>query len=431
MKIYHKLVKTSALSGLSTLVKILTGMLILKIVALYTGPQGIAILGQFMALANIFATIAGGGIALGVIKYVAEYANTREFSEFLPTATFYTLFFSLLTMIAGLIFSQTLAKWILGSNQFSYLICWMSIAQLFIAMHLLFCSILNGFRQIRLLVTVTILSSLLSFIMIGTAAIFYQLKGTLFAFVSAQALSVFISLAFVYRKEWFLYLFSWKAKKAHLKNLLRYSLMSTVSTLTVPLAQIIVRNDLNTLFGWNAVGYWQAVLRLSDAYLLFVTAALTAYYLPRLSELQTPEALKKEMVQTYWMLMPFMAGILLLLYLFRGIIIDLLYSQTFAPAVQLFPYQLLGDFFRVAGWLFTYLLLAKAWTKTYVSTEIILSLLFVCLSHLFARSYGLIGVTYAFALTYVVYWLLMGAITVFYFKQEGKHTVPLRANHNI
>lgn len=95
MKIYSKLLQTS-FSGVSTLVKILTGMLSLKIIALYAGPEGIAILGQFMSLANIFATIAGGGIALGVIKYVAEYAQTDELHSFYPPRPSILYYFLLL-----------------------------------------------------------------------------------------------------------------------------------------------------------------------------------------------------------------------------------------------------------------------------------------------------------------------------------------------
>ncbi|CAM4412544.1 MAG: Lipid III flippase [Legionella sp.] len=421
MKTHNKLLKTSFFSGLSTLVKILTGILSLKIIAMHTGPEGVAILGQFMALVNIFATIAGGGIALGVIKYVAEYANTQELQKFLPTATFYTLFFSLATMLFGVTFSQELSEWILGSTEFAYLMRWMAVAQLFIAMHLLLCSILNGFGQIRLFITVTIISSVLSFIIVCGVALLYPLKSILLAFVVAQASSVFISLLFVFGKDWFRFLFSFKIEKKYLPNLLRYSFMSSVSTLTVSLAQIIVRNDLNTLFSWENVGYWQAVVRLSDAYLLFVTAALTTYYLPRLSELQTPKALKQEITSAFRTLMPLVGVMLICIYLFRGIIINLLYSKTFTPATELFSYQLIGDFFRVASWLFTYLLLAKAWTKTYVITEIILSVVFVGLSYSFSRSYGLIGVTYAFALTYLIYWLLMAVVAVFYFKQESKN----------
>ena len=418
MKPYQKLLQVSALTGSSTLVKMLTGMLSLKIVAMHTGPEGVAILSQFMTLAGVLSTIAGGGISLGVIKYVAEYIHSKELALFLPAATIYTLFFSLITMLAGLIFDTELSMWILGSPEFDYLIRWISVAQVFIALHLLFCSCINGFGEIRLLVGITIISSILSMMLIGSFAFYYQLKGTLSAFVISQAIAIFISTGFICRRQWFPLLFSFNTKATYFFNLSRYSLMSIVSTLTVPVAQIIVRNDLNTLYGWHSVGYWQAVVRLSDAYILFVTTALTAYYLPRLSQLDTIKSIKREIIQAYASLMPIIAIAMILIYVFREFIINLLYSKSFGPSTELFTYQLLGDFFRIAGWLFTYLLIAKSWTKIYVSTEIILSLIFIIIAHYFSRTWGLIGVTYAFALTYFIYWLMMAGIGMIYLNQK-------------
>lgn len=412
-----KLVQTSVLSGLATLSKILTGILGLKIVALYTGPKGVAILGQFMAIANVFSVISGGGISLGVVKYVAEYKFSNELAVFLSSTTLYTLFFSLLTTFIGFIFSSELALWIFDSSEYGYLIKWLALVQSFIAMYLLFTSLITGVDKVRLLITVTILVSVVSLGITCFLSIFYNLEGALVALLVSQAIAVFICVGFIYREKWFASLFLFKMSRKHLFNLSRYSIMTIVSTLTVPISQIVVRNDINALLGWRSVGYWQSVVRLSDAYLLFITTALTTYYLPRLSELKANKDLKKEIKQTYQMLMPIIGLMLVIIYTLRGFIIRVLYSDAFVPATDLFMYQLLGDFFKSAGWLFTYLLLAKSWTKTYIGTEIILSILFVGISHVFLRHYGLIGVTYAFGLTYFIYWLLMFNVAHFYFKR--------------
>jgi PST family polysaccharide transporter len=413
-----KLLQTSALSGLGTLFKILTGMISLKVVALYTGPEGVAILGQFMTLVNVFSVIAGGGISLGVIKYVAEYRFTEQLREFLASAAVYTFLFSLLTMVFGWAFSSSLSQWILGSPEYELLIKGLSLIQLFIALHLLFCATINGFEKIRTLVAINILTSFISMGLIVLVAIFYPLKGALFAFVFAQGIASFVSLAFIYREKWFSSLFSLKMKLKHCISLTRYSVMNIISALTVPMGQIIVRNDLGSLYGWEAVGYWQAVVRLSDAYLLFITTALTAYYLPRLSRLERCETLKNEIIQSHAILLPLVALILVVMYVCRVFLIHVLYSANFEAAINLFLYQFIGDFFRIAGWLFTYLLLAKSWTKMYIFTEVTLSLLFIIISHSFARTYGLVGVTYSFALTYLIYWTLMASVAIAYFNKE-------------
>jgi PST family polysaccharide transporter len=420
-----QLIKTSAVSAISTLIKILLGMLSIKFVALYTGPTGVAMLGQFTNFVSIFATIAGGGIGFGVIKYVSEYADSNsELQSFLSSTFIFTLFFSGLTCIIGLVFHASLANWILGSAQYSYLISWLAVAQFLIALNLLLNSILNGFKQIKTLAIVNIASGCLSLILIAAFATTQNIQKILLGFMLAQCVGIFAALAAVYYKPWFRNLFRFKLDKKHCVNLLNYSFMTLISTLVVPVSQILVRNDLAQLFSWNDVGYWQAVTRISDAYLLFVTVALSSYYLPRLSELKNSSALKKEIKQAYLFLMPCVFVMLAASYLLRDVILQVLYSPHFKPAENLFFFQLLGDLLRIAGWMFTYLLLAKSRTKTYISTEIALAVCFVLSSHIMARAFGLIGVTYAFALTYFCYWIVMYLTSFFYFKSNENLCSP-------
>ncbi|MGM9453013.1 O-antigen translocase [Legionella bozemanae] len=422
-----KLVQTSILSGTSTLIKVLIGVLSLKIVALYTGPKGVGVLGQFMAIANVISVVAGGGVTLGVIKYVAEYTNLPEkFYSFLSTAFCYTLFCSCLVIGLTLLFSTSLAHMFLGATDYLYLLQWLLIAQAFTAIYLFITSIINGLGKIKLLVCVNVLSSIVSLILIAFFTNYYQLKGALGAFVLSQGITFLIAYGFVYREQWFRSLFSFRIEKAQLVKLLHYSLMTIVSTLTVPLSQVFVRNDIHTLYGWDAVGMWQSVLRLSDAYLLFVTTILTTYYLPKLSQLEDNTSLKEEMRRVQKILFSLIALMLFVIYISRKIILLIFYDDTFIAAENLFLYQLIGDFFKIAGWTYTYLLLAKSKTKEYIVGECIIGLIFILLGHIFLRQFGLVGVTYAFALTYFIYWLFMMSISLFYFKGREKSWVIMQ-----
>ena len=51
----------------------LSGLVINKIIAIYIGPAGIALIGQFQNFMGIITTIGNGAINSGVTKYVAEY----------------------------------------------------------------------------------------------------------------------------------------------------------------------------------------------------------------------------------------------------------------------------------------------------------------------------------------------------------------------
>ena len=56
--------KTSLLSGISTIVKMLSSLVVNKIIAIYIGPSGIALIGQFQNFMGIITTIGNGRLIL-------------------------------------------------------------------------------------------------------------------------------------------------------------------------------------------------------------------------------------------------------------------------------------------------------------------------------------------------------------------------------
>ena len=88
-------------------------------------------------------------------------------------------------------------------------------------------------------------------------------------------------------------------------------------------------------------------------------------------------------------------------------IINILFTPKFQPMENLFLYQLIGDIFKIASWILSYLLIAKKMIKELILTEIIFNFLFVFFSYVFLNKFGLIGLPIAFALNYFLYLLCM------------------------
>lgn len=63
-----EIVRVFSLNALSTLVRMLTGMISVKIVASVIGPSGVAMLGQLNNMTTILLGVANGGIQSGVTK---------------------------------------------------------------------------------------------------------------------------------------------------------------------------------------------------------------------------------------------------------------------------------------------------------------------------------------------------------------------------
>lgn len=190
----------------------------------------------------------------------------------------------------------------------------------------------------------------------------------------------------------------------------KYTAMALTSAACVPLSHIFIRNHLGEAFGWEAAGYWEAMWRLSAAYLMLVTTTLGVYYLPRLSEIKESSELKEEIIQGYKIILPVAVVCGLVIYLLRDFIIGLLFTVDFIPMRDLFAWQMVGDTLKIGSWILAYLMLGKAMMKLFISTEIIFAISFVVLTQSFTTYIGLEGVSIAYAVNYMMYWIVIAIL---------------------
>lgn len=91
------------------------------------------------------------------------------------------------------------------------------------------------------------------------------------------------------------------------------------------------------------------------------------------------------------------------IYLLRNVVIAILFSPDFYPMENLFVWQLIGDFFKICSWLLAFLMIAKSMTKTYIVIEVFFSVSFVALGFFFMSLNGVVGLTQAYLVNYVLY----------------------------
>jgi len=56
------IVRASFYSAMATASRLVAGLVVIKLVAWFAGPEGVGKLGQFMSLMSLLAVLAGGGI---------------------------------------------------------------------------------------------------------------------------------------------------------------------------------------------------------------------------------------------------------------------------------------------------------------------------------------------------------------------------------
>ncbi len=407
------IVRAGAWSALGTAARLGAALVVVKLVAWLAGPVGVGRLGQFMSLMSLLAVFAGGGIHAGVVKYVAQYRHDpARLSRLLSSALAYAIAASCLMGCLALLFSRPLAEALLGDAGYEGLIRVLAMALVGIALVNYLLAVINGFMDVRRLALIQVAGSLLSVALALGLAHAWGVYGALLALVLGQLLWLVVGLPAWWRSPYFdpsMLRARFDARMT--RRLAAFSAMSLTSALLPPLVNIAVRDHLAASFGWDQVGYWQAVTRVSDAYLLFVTSAINVYYLPRLAGTTDPAAIGHELRQAWRWLMPAVVAMALAIYVLRDIVTRLLFSGDFAAANDLYAPQLCGDVIKIAAFVMSYLMLAKAMTRLYVVSECAFALSYLVLVHVGAARFGLVGAMYAFVVNYLAY-LAFNAVVV-------------------
>ena len=410
------LLKTSVLNGIAVLIRTATLFILNKILAVYVGPSGYAVIGQFQNFIQIVTTFAGGAINNAVIKYTAEYYDDKNKQRIVwKAAGSIILLFSIIATVLIIIFQRQLSFLIFNNYEYQSIFVWFAVFLVFFNFNALFLAILNGKKEILKLVVANISGSLFSLVITSILAIKYKLYGALIALSIYQSIVFFITLLLCYKADWFRlsYLFG-RIDPNIAKKFGAFALMALTSAVCLPLSQIFIRSYLTGEFGINYAGYWEAMIRLSGGYLMLVTTTLGVYYLPRLSELSIISDIKKEVYLGYKFIFPLALLGAMSVYFLRDWIIAVLFTDSFLPMRDLFLWQMIGDSLKIGSWILAYLMLSKAMTKLFIVTEISFSILLVLLTYLCTKLFGFEGVSIAHLINYACYWIVM---SLFVFKQ--------------
>jgi len=403
------LVKTGLLNGIAVAIRLGSAIVLNKVLAVYVGPTGYAVIGQFQNIISLITSIASGAVNTGVTKYTAEYFdNDERRTAIWKTAAFIAAVSSLLTAITIIFLSRYLAEWFLDDANLSVVFICLSIGIFPFVLNALLISILNGRKEIRRLVLANISGSLVGLVVIAGLASLWKLRGALIALALYQSFSVFATLFFCRGVTTFrLSSLLGKVDKPALRQLSKFALMTATSACVVPISMILIRNILTVEFGLISAGHWQAVWKISEMYLMLITTTLSVYFLPRISEIRSGTELKSEILNGYKILLPLVIAGAVLIYLLRDFITTLLFTRDFLPMRELFAWQLIGDVLKIGSWLVSYVMWGRALTRVFLITEVGFSAFFVLLAYIFTSLWGLKGASIAYATSYFFYWLVM------------------------
>jgi len=97
-----QLFKITSLNSISVLIKIGIGLITSKVLAIFIGPSGMALVGNLKNFMAYLESITTLGFQNGIVKYVAENKEDKEKIKTIFSTLFSTLFLVLVVLSAVL-----------------------------------------------------------------------------------------------------------------------------------------------------------------------------------------------------------------------------------------------------------------------------------------------------------------------------------------
>jgi O-antigen/teichoic acid export membrane protein len=388
--------------------RMVANLVILKMIAVMLGPVGMGGLGNFMSLTTMISVFSGGGIATGITKYVAEYQKSpRRLIKFIGTAFAFGFLYSAIFFVGSIVFSAKLSVVLFGSSDFIWLMPTIGLAQLICFFGTAVIAIVNGQRRQDLFALITLVAYFLaipiSFVLIYT----FELDGAAIALL-VVASATGIPAVFLVMRSRLTPLIRIRFNSADTKKLSRFAIMLLASAVLFPISEIFIRTMVIELLGKNEAGLWQALSKLSGAYLGFFTLYLSVSYMPQLSALSDRSLISQAVGQMIIKIGAVFAFFGAGLFIVKDFVVTLLFSIDFLNMTPLFIWQLLGDFFRLSAYVIGFLGVAKAAFRMYIACEVLQVFLQMFFAYLTLNKGGsLVELVQSYALAYFIYFLVM------------------------
>lgn len=410
------LAKASVWTAGSTLIKIGVGLLIVKLLAVSFGPSGVGQAGNFRQLITVLGVLSGAGIFNGITRYVAQYQQDPEQQrKALGTSASIILGFSMLLAVIFLLFAETISAALFGYAKYQNVVRAVAFIQIGIAYANFFLAILKGYRDAAGNALGVIGGSLFGVVGYVVCYLLGGYQGALLGLALVPALVVIPAGFILWRRKTVpLHYIKPMWDKALASNLSKFTIMALITSATLPVAYVMMRNLLAKNYGWDAVGIWQGVSSISDAYLQFITASFTVYLLPTLSRLTNKSDISREILRSLRFVLPAVAFVSFSVWLLRDFAIWLLFSSQFVAMRELFVWQLVGDVLKVGSYVFGYLVIAKASLRFYILAEVSQFALLAGFSHWLIPQNGALGAAQSYMATYIIYFMLCSCVFFIY-----------------
>jgi len=407
--------RATALLSSSSLLSILLSLVSTKILATVLRPSGYGYYGLLQSFVAVGSLVMGMGMATGLVRLGAGPAARGERSVLADLRVGAWL---LAGMLAALVlpilitFRAPLSQWALGSSDHPGRLIWMGMALCFTVGMSIQNGTLNAFHKVEALASYGVVNTVLNGVVSVAAVCLWHDRGIVPAVLGGSVASWIASRCFLWKNvPHFGSNTSLRTAMHSARELLAFGLPFTVSSAVGTGVQLALPMVVLHLVNTEGVAYYKAAAAISVGYLGFLVTAMSQDYYPRLSAVRDqPQKMAELIHEQYRLVMLLASPIIIATLALVPLLVPIVYSTRFVPAVNILEWQLIGDLFKFSSWTMSFAILARCTPTVYFITEAVGGIAMLACTWIGVRLYGLAGLGIGFLAAYAIYYLVVRAV---------------------
>lgn len=297
-----------------------------------------------------------------------------------------------------------LSHWIFDSGEHAWAIAIVGFSLLLKAISEGQGTIIGGTRRMADLARISILSTILS--TIAALAVYGWLRedGIVPVIILTAAINLFSSWFYARRITVEKVDLGWVETAHHARRFVGLGIAVVWGTVVASVVGLILRSQISTRLGLDAVGIFYAASNLSILFAGFVLGAMAADYFPRISAAaedkpQLNRLINEQMEIGLLLVLPGIIGTLA----YAPWIMTVFYSAKFIAGAQLLPWLVVGVFGRIISWPMGYVLMALGESRWHAATESFFGIFHLIIALALLHAMGLQGVALSYPILYIAH----------------------------
>ena len=401
----HSGVRSLAILGSSSTLTVIAGIVSAKIAAVLLGPSGVGLVGLAQAVAAVAAAVIELGLATSIVRAVGRRQDhvDDQLQALYRLARATIVATGVVVVLLAAAVSASLVELLLGADRSAYEIVLVVAGAAFIALTALENGAMIAGQRIR---SIALTAVLISFVSPSINAVFFLVWDTdgVAPGLFASAGVVFAIASTVRRRAFAPTRVVARPGVSEIRPLLADGIPTMATALFGAATLLVLPVVIDDVLGRAEVGYYRAAMVVSLGCTVGLLAVVSQDFLPRASRVAASAQQLGELVtsQVRLMVSVFVPTVCVVSALLP-IVIRLLFSQEFAPAIDLLQWLLVADLARVVGSILATALFARWGGRARLLSESVGLIVVLGFSLGGLHLGGLVGIGVAQLAAYVLY----------------------------